>query len=107
MPDDQDSCEPLDSRLDERHPVAVPGRYRRGSGIPSDVQLLDLSRAGCRFFDRFGRLRQNSEITIRIGEFGPIVSIIRWRADSYVGVSFEPPLHDAILDYIRTEYPVN
>ncbi len=102
---DDDDCQPLDARFETRHPVAVPGVYRRGTGVAANVQLLDLSRSGCRFFDRFGRLREGSEITIRIGGFGPIVSVIRWRKNSYVGVSFEPPLHDAILDNIRMEFP--
>ena len=89
-----------ESRRDGRHSVGITGRYRRGAGIPSDVVLQDLSRSGCRFYDRFGKLKIDSEITLRIGQFGPIVAVIRWRKDSYVGVSFEPPLHDAVFDHI-------
>ena len=92
-------------RREERHPVGVPGRYRPGAGIPTHVQLLDLSKSGCRFFDKFGSLKPDTELTIRIGSMGPIVAKVRWRANSYVGVSFEPPLHDAILDHIRLSYP--
>ncbi|MGB3740389.1 MAG: PilZ domain-containing protein [Pontixanthobacter sp.] len=97
---------PGDIRRDPRHPVAIPGRYRRGAGLPTDVQFLDLSRSGCRFFDKFGNLKVGSEITLRISTFGPIVSAIRWRKDSYVGVAFEPPLHEAVLDHITAQFPI-
>ena len=92
-------------RRDPRHPVAIPGRYRRGAGRPTDVQFLDLSRSGCRFFDKFGTLKVGSQITLKIGTFGPIVSTIIWRRDGYVGVAFEPPLHDAVLDHITARFP--
>lgn len=88
------------ARSEDRQAVGIPGRYRRGAGVPSDVQLLDLSKSGCRFYDRFGSLKTGTELTIRIGTIGPIVAIVRWRKDTYVGVSFEPPLHDAIYDHI-------
>ena len=94
-----------ETRREERHPVVVPGRYRRGAGIASDVQLLDLSKSGCRFYDRFGSLKPGTELTVRIGQFGPIVAKVCWRNSSYVGVAFDPPLHDAILDNIRINYP--
>ncbi len=104
MGDDPDAKDdPQEARREERHPVAIAGKYRRGAGRPTAVQLLDLSRSGCRFFDKFGSLKVGSEITIRVGEFGPIVSSIRWREDSYVGVAFEPPLHDAILEHITAQ----
>ena len=105
MENGQEPAGSQESRREERHPVGVPGRYRRGAGIPSDVQLLDLSKSGCRFFDKFGSLKPSTELTIRIGTMGPIVAKVRWRASSYVGVSFEPALHDAILDHIRLNYP--
>lgn len=95
------------SRREERHRVGVPGKYRRGAGVPSLVQLLDLSKSGCRFYDRFGNLKPNTDVTIRIGDLGPIVAHVRWRQDSYVGVAFDPPLHDAILDHIRDTYPAS
>ncbi len=100
----EEPADSQESRREERHSIGVPGRYRRGAGIPSDVQLLDLSKSGCRFFDKFGSLKPGTELTIRIGTMGPIVAKVRWRASSYVGVSFEPALHDAIFDHIRLNY---
>lgn len=97
----------IQSRREERHRVGVPGKYRRGAGMPSLVQLLDLSKSGCRFYDRFGNLKPDTDVTIRIGDLGPIVAHVRWQQDSYVGVAFDPPLHDAILDHIRATYPAS
>ncbi len=100
MTDEQQPEQPDNARSEERQTVGIPGRYRRGAGIPSDVQLLDLSKSGCRFYDRFGSLKPGTELTFRIGSIGPIVALVRWRKDTYVGISFEPPLHDAIYDHI-------
>ena len=79
------------------------GRYRTGRGVPRDVELLDLSKTGCRFFDRFGRLENGTEISLRVGTIGPIVATVRWQEERYVGVSFDPPLHEAVLDHMTQQ----
>ena len=92
-------------RYQPRFDVGVAGRYRVGRGVARDVELYDLSGNGCRFFDRFGRLEEGSDITLRIGAVGPILANVRWRKNGYVGVCFEPPLHEAVLDHLRALHP--
>lgn len=90
-------------RRDERHHIAVEGRYRTGSGVPKDVSVLDISERGCRFFDKFGSLVPGAPITIRIGPIGPIAATVKWAERQVVGVEFEDPIYGPVLDHIRNQ----
>ena len=90
-------------RREERHGVAVEGRYRTGSGVPKDVSVLDISEGGCRFFDKFGRLIPGARITVRIGAIGPIEATVRWCEDQIVGVEFDNPIYGPVLEHIRRQ----
>ena len=90
-------------RREDRHGVAVEGRYRTGTGVPKDVSVLDISEGGCRFFDKFGRLTPGVQITIRVGPIGPIPATVRWCEGQVVGVEFEDPIYGPVLDHIRSQ----
>ena len=92
-----------DERAKERHAISVQGRYRTGSGVAKDVDVLDLSETGCRFFDRFGRMVPGTEISLRIGPIGPVIAQVRWCRQQVVGVEFETPLYGPVFDHIRQQ----
>lgn len=92
-----------DERRKPRHAVSVQGRYRTGTGVPKDVDILDLSETGCRFFDRFGRMAPGTEISLRIGPIGPVVATVRWCKQQIVGVQFENPLYGPVFEHIRAQ----
>ena len=91
----------VQTRLEQRHFITVQGRYRRLNGVSRDVPISDISASGCRFFDRFGQMEPGTRVSVKIGPIGPIASIVRWCEQSTVGVQFENPLYDAVLDHIR------
>ncbi|WP_324260796.1 PilZ domain-containing protein [Altererythrobacter sp. H2] len=93
----------MEDRGKPRHPISVPGRYRTGSGVAKDVDILDLSETGCRFFDRFGRMIAGTEISLRIGAIGPVIATVRWCRQQVVGVEFEKPLYGPVFEHIRDE----
>jgi hypothetical protein len=84
-----------------RHAISVPGRYRTGTGVAKDVDILDISESGCRFYDRFGRMIPGTQISLRIGSIGPVVATVRWCEAQVVGVQFENPLYGPVFDHIR------
>lgn len=96
-----------ETRREQRHHVAVEGRYRTGSGVPKDVSVLDISERGCRFFDKFGSLIPGAQITVRIGPIGPIAATVKWAERQVVGVEFENPIYGPVLDHIRNELARN
>ena len=79
------------ARSTQRHDVAVYGRFRY-NGRAYEVPLRDLSAEGCRFFDRHGSLRPDTELSLKIDSMGPFVATVRWREGQYVGVQFASPL---------------
>ncbi|MHA6317496.1 PilZ domain-containing protein [Altererythrobacter sp. CAU 1778] len=94
-----------EEREAERRTISAIGRYRSGRGIAREVELQNLSRTGCRFFERFGKLEPGKEISLRVGSLAPIIATVRWREKGYVGVSFDPPLHDAVWNHVTTQNP--
>lgn len=91
----------MDKRDDFRHDVKIQSRYRTGKGFARDVVVTDLSRHGCRMFDKFSSLSEGGYISIRIGSVGPIQARIRWREHSVVGLEFDDPIHPSVLEHMR------
>lgn len=87
-------------RRDGRKRIGIVGRYRTGSGIARDVWITDLSRGGCRFFDRFGTMQPGKSLTLRIGTIGPIEAKVRWWESQVNGVEFRQPLHESVYAHI-------
>ena len=90
----------MELRREERYSITTNGRYRKGTGVRFDIAIRNLSEYGCNFADLVGRVEVGDEITIRIGEIGPIESQVRWIEKRQVGVQFDQPLHPSVLDHI-------
>jgi hypothetical protein len=80
----------------------MQGRYRTGSGVAQDVVVTDLSTLGCKIEDRFSSLQLGSNISIRIGNIGPIMGKVVWIENSTLGVEFESAIHVSVLEYMLT-----
>ncbi|MDD3797916.1 MAG: PilZ domain-containing protein [Novosphingobium sp.] len=94
----------MDQRRDPRLPVTMQGRYRPGNGRVHDVQISDLSLAGCRMYQNHSWLEVGSRISLRIETIGPILSIVRWKDRYEMGVEFETPLHPSVLDHLAAHF---
>ena len=95
-------------RRDGRKSIGIVGRYRTGSGIARDVWITDLSRTGCRFFDRFGTMQPGKNLTLKIGSVGPLSATVRWWESQVNGVEFGQPLHESVYQHIcanMSEHP--
>ncbi len=90
-----------ETRKTPRFEISVQGRYRTGTGVARDVPILEMSEAGCRFYDRFGRLSPGAEISVRIETIGPIVATVKWSEDHIIGVQFQQPLYGPVFEHIR------
>lgn len=90
----------MELRRETRYSIAVNGRYRKGTGVRFDIALRNLSEYGCQFADLVGRLQKGDEITLRIGEIGPIPSRVKWVEKRQAGVEFEDPLYPSVLEHI-------
>ena len=90
----------MDLRREQRYSISVPGRYRKGTGVRFNVAIKDLSEYGCQFCDLVGRIDTGDDITIRIGDIGPIDARVKWVAKREIGVEFDQPLYPSVLEHI-------
>ena len=90
----------MDLRREQRYSISVPGRYRKGTGVRFNIAIKDLSEYGCQFSDLVGRIAVGDEITIRIGEIGPLAARVKWVANREIGVEFDQPLYPSVLEHI-------
>ncbi len=90
----------LELRREQRYSISVPGRYRKGTGVRYNIAIKDLSEYGCQFADLTGRLASGDEITIRVGDIGPLDARVKWSDKRQIGVEFDQPLYPSVLDHI-------
>jgi hypothetical protein len=90
----------MSERREQRIPVEILSRYRTGSGRVHTVHVSNLSQTGCLLHQNFSVLEQGKVLTIRLGEIGPIDSIVRWKKGLEVGIEFTTPLHPSVFDHI-------
>lgn len=94
----------MSARREKRIPVEILSRYRSGSGRAHIVQVYDLSISGCRMHQNFSALDVGKILTIRLGDVGPIESVVRWKEGLNVGIEFLVPLHPSVFDHIISRH---
>lgn len=91
----------MDERSVERAPVKAQVRYRSGTGLALQAEIVDLSRFGCQIRSISHSLRRGDQISIRIGEVGPVLGHVRWlHLGKQAGIEFDIPIHVAVFDHL-------
>ena len=90
----------LDLRREIRYDIQIWGKYRRGRGSATAVQLFNLSEYGCQFRGLWGRLEEGATLTLKIGSIGPINAHVVWIDGASVGIEFADPLHPSVMAHI-------
>lgn len=90
-----------DRRRAARYGVEVQGIIRGEGGVERTVAISNLSVEGCRLNAPGRRLAAGTLLTIGVGPVGLVHARIAWRVGAVHGVSFDQPLHPAVLDHIR------
>lgn len=94
----------LDRRRCARVPVASTINLRPIGAINYEVELHDLSIAGCRV-----ELVESSAIgeslIARFPQLEPLVGELRWADGATAGIEFSRPMHPAVLDAVMIRLP--
>jgi hypothetical protein len=88
-------------RRSPRYDVEVAGTVRGADGAPYAVSISSLSLDGCRMTAPGRRMAAGTLLTIGVGPAGVLPARVAWRVGPVHGVSFDKPLHPAVLDHIR------
>jgi threonine dehydrogenase-like Zn-dependent dehydrogenase len=84
-----------------RYGVEVEGIIRGEGGATHTVAISNLSVDGCRFTAAGRRLPAGTLLAIGVGPVGLLHARVAWRVGAVHGVSFDQPLHPAVLDHVR------
>ncbi|MBO0749258.1 MAG: hypothetical protein J2O44_02350 [Porphyrobacter sp.] len=90
-----------EQRRSPRYGVELRGIVRSGSLADDRVIISNLSREGCRFSAPHRRIAGGTRLTIALGPVGILHARVAWRVGPVHGVSFDQPLHPAVLDHMR------
>jgi len=88
-------------RRSARYGVAVEGIIRGTDGAERKVAIANLSVEGCRLNAPGRRFAAGTLLTIGVGPVGLLHARVAWRVGPVHGISFDQPLHPAVLDHIR------
>lgn len=86
------------SRGGPRQSVVIPGRCQVGERAIEDVLITDLGADGCRLRGSSVGVTKVEPIRLWLGELGPLAARLKWLKKGSLGLAFETPLEDAVLD---------
>ena len=84
-----------------RQKITAVGTTRFG-GWKYNVTFEDLSEQGCQFWiPRHTGLPIRSRISLYIDTLGPFEATVRWSRQGWIGVEFDLPVYQPVLDHMR------
>ena len=86
------------SRAGDRATVAIAGTCRVGDRPEEDVLITDLASNGCRMRAGAVGVTKTEPLVLRIGPAGPIAARLKWTKGGALGVSFDTPLDEALVE---------
>lgn len=90
--------EEMRTRQVDRKKVEVAGQCCSVQGRLFDISIEDLTKGGCGFSDPADVLKVGSPVNLMISGTGPHRAHVRWKAEGKVGVSFQRPLSDEMVE---------
>jgi hypothetical protein len=94
--------EPKPRARSRRRPVTLKGHVLRGTGEIADIELHDLSYNGCKVATPV-YLFQGEAIRLSVPRRGVIAAEVRWCADGFAGLVFEPESEPVRPHKLRAE----
>ena len=85
--------------VDERPPVLV-SRLRSRSGFVSEVNVIDLSLAGCLIERQAMAIRRDDRVLLLLPGLRYLAAAVAWIEDGRAGLIFEEPLYEPVLNHV-------
>ena len=75
---------------------------RFSTGGAQELEVLDLSHGGCMIDRRRAMAEPGSRVLVKLPGLAYQPGEVVWVEDAHAGIAFEQPLHEAVLDHLRT-----
>lgn len=86
------------SRKDARQQVAIAGTCALGDRPEEAVLVTDLAVNGCRLRSNAVGVSRSEAVVLHVGDVGPIAGSLKWTKGGALGVSFDEPLDEAVVE---------
>lgn len=93
-------CLETDDCLD-RPTHALPAKLRRSNGSTADIEVLDVSLAGCLIERRALPLAVDDRVLLRLGDLSLMPATVIWVEEQDAGLVFETELYEPVLDQLK------
>ena len=80
-----------------RESVVIPGQCRIGERPAEEVLVTDLGAGGCQLRGNSIGVTKAEPVQLWLGEIGPIAAKLKWVKKGSLGLAFEAPLDEEVL----------
>lgn len=87
------------------NPVRISGTCQVGDREAEDILVTDLSAVECQLRLTSIGLAKGEAFTLRLGKEAPIAGRLRWVRQDAVGVAFDVPLDEAVVERLLALAP--
>lgn len=80
---------------------SIKAMLRSHQGCVNEVQLLDLSVAGCLIENHALRIKADDRILLKMGELSYRPARVLWIEEDRAGLEFEAPLYLPVISHLK------
>lgn len=96
----------VERRLEVRLPLLRSARCHDARGQATQGQLLDLSASGCQMLTTRNPFAVDVAVSVRLVGLEGIAARIQWVQEGAMGIKFERPLYQPIVEYLAGPAPL-
>ncbi len=93
-------CLDTDDCLD-RPTHALPAKLRKSNGSACEIEVLDVSLAGCLIERRALSLTVDDRVLLRLADLSFMPATVVWVEEQDAGLVFETELYEPVLDQLK------
>lgn len=91
-------------RRSDRPQVAMKAECRTQTGMFGRIEIMDLTREGCRIYAKGLPLRIGQRVRIKPENFQPLPGIVRWAQRDFAGIEFESALYLPVVEHLQRKF---
>lgn len=85
----------------DRPTHSLPARLRRGNGSTNNIEVLDISLAGCLIERRALSLAVDERVLLRLADLSFMPATVVWIEEQDAGLVFETELYEPVLAQLK------
>jgi hypothetical protein len=88
----------------DRPSHVLPARLRRSNGSSAEIEVLDVSLAGCLIERRALPLSVDDRVLLRLADLSFMPATVIWIEEQDAGLVFETELYEPVLEHLKRSF---